>query len=189
MAAWWPYLSFRYLDSVGGMASRASLEFAQEFQFLISNACCLFHMHAVCNHGPKPIHFQICHFQNGRLAAILGFSFFLTLTSVWLWISSSNSVVHHLCIWISLLMSLSKWPPGGHITFFGFRTLNFSLAFDIKSILQYQIICAYRKNPIDSQQCHFQNGGPHWVFHFPDSLLKFGFEHQIQTSVAHHLWA
>ena len=33
-----------------------------------------FHMHVVYGHGPKSIAFQQCHFQNGRLAAILDFS-------------------------------------------------------------------------------------------------------------------
>ena len=38
--------------------------------------------------------------------------------------------------------SLSKWPPGGHIGFFGFRT-DFTLALNINSKLQWQSICVY----------------------------------------------
>ena len=53
-------------------------------------------------------------------------------------------------------MSLWKWPPGSHIGLFGFRTLNFSLALNIKS--KFHITCVYEKKPIDFQQCHFQNG-------------------------------
>ena len=30
-------------------------------------------MHIVCGHGQKPIDFQRCHFQNGRLTALLDF--------------------------------------------------------------------------------------------------------------------
>ena len=73
MAAWRPYLIFRYLNTAVGMVSGASLNIALEFQFQISYACCL-----------------------------------------WLWAEA---------YWFSA-MSLSKWPPGRHIGFFGFRTLT-----------------------------------------------------------------
>ena len=43
--------------------------------------------------------------------------------------------------WFSVT-SLSKWPPGGHIGFFGFWT-NFSLALNINSKLQWQNTYAY----------------------------------------------
>ena len=33
-----------------------------------------FHMYVVFVHGPKPLDFQRCDFQNGRRAAILDFS-------------------------------------------------------------------------------------------------------------------
>ena len=62
---------------------------------------------------------------------------FRTQTLVWLWISTPNfnvTILMHMgrslwifsdvCfLWFSA-MSLSKWPPGGHIGFFGFRTLT-----------------------------------------------------------------
>ena len=41
--------------------------------------------------------------------------------------------------------SLSKWPPGGHIGFFGFRT-NFSLALNINSKSQWQNTYVYGLN-------------------------------------------
>ena len=40
IAAWWPYLIFRFLDSVGGMVSGVQVKFALEFQFQTSYACC-----------------------------------------------------------------------------------------------------------------------------------------------------
>ena len=40
------------------------------FGVSISNFICMF----FCGHGPKPIDFQLCHCQNGRLAAMLDFS-------------------------------------------------------------------------------------------------------------------
>ena len=63
---------------------------------------------------------------------------FQTLTLVWLWISTPN-LSGAILIWVGAYRfsatSLSKWPPGGHIAFFGFRT-NFSLALNINSKLQ-----------------------------------------------------
>ena len=85
------------------------------------------HMHVDGGHRQKPIDFQRCHFQNGRLAAILEFFCFRTLTFFWLWISTSTSAAQYLCIWVGAYWfsatSFSKWPPGGHIRFFGFWTL------------------------------------------------------------------
>ena len=90
-----------------------------------------FNVHVVCGHGPKSFDFQRGHFQNGRLAAILDLSVSGLLTSVRLWISSANFWVAHymyLCIWKEAYcfspMSLSKWPPGGHIGLFSFWTLT-----------------------------------------------------------------
>ena len=34
-----------------------------------------FHKHIVCGYGQEPVDFQWCHFQNGRLGAILVFRF------------------------------------------------------------------------------------------------------------------
>ena len=52
-----------------------------------------------------------------------------------------TSVAKYLCIWVRAYWfsatSLSKWPPGGHIGFFGFRN-NFTLALNINSKLQWQ---------------------------------------------------
>ena len=53
--------------------------------------------------------------------------------------------------------SLSKWPPGGHIGFFGFRT-NFSLALNINFKLQWRNTYVYGSEPIDFQWLHFLNG-------------------------------
>ena len=74
--------------------------------------------------------FQICHFQNGRQAAILDFSVFLLLTLVWLWFECTmqTSVANYLCIWTEAYrfsaMSLPKWPPDDRIRFFSFWTLT-----------------------------------------------------------------
>ena len=50
------------------------------------------------------------------------------------------------CIWVGTYWfsatSFSKWPPGGHIGFFGFRT-NFCLALNINSELQWQNTYVY----------------------------------------------
>ena len=90
---------------------------------------------------------------------------FRTLTLVWLWISTPklkwlNTYIYTWvgAYWFSVT-SLSKWPPGGHIGFFGFRT-NFSLALNINSKLQWHntYLYIYGKEPIDFQWPHFLNG-------------------------------
>ena len=89
----------------------------------------------------------------------------------------------YLYIWVGAYWfsatSLSKWPPGGHIGFFGFRN-NFTLALNINSKLQWQGFFGFRNNftlalninsklqwqntyvywlePIDFQWPHFLNG-------------------------------
>ena len=58
-----------------------------------------------------------------------------------------TSVAHYQCVWKDAYwfsdMSLSKWPPGGPIGYFGFWTLNFSLALNFKSKLLQHISCMY----------------------------------------------
>ena len=50
---------------------------------------------------------------------------FRSISQVCFGISISNFIcILMVAIGRSLLMSLSKWPPGGHIGFFGFRTLT-----------------------------------------------------------------
>ena len=55
-------------------------------------------------------------------------------------------MAQYLYIWVGAYwfsaMSLSKWPPGGHVGFFGFRT-NFTLALNINSKLQWQSTYVY----------------------------------------------
>ena len=52
----------------------------------------------------------------------------------------------YIYIWVGAYWfserTLSKWPPGGHIGFFGLRT-NFSLALNINSNLQWQNTCIW----------------------------------------------
>ena len=67
----------------------------------------------------KPNDFQRFHFQNGCLVGILDFS-----------VSRLQYGTYCLCIckeacWYFRDVTFSKWPPGDHIGFFGFWTLNF----------------------------------------------------------------
>ena len=55
------------------------------------------------------------------------------------------------------MTSLSKWPPGGHIGFFGFRT-NFNLALNINSKFQWHNTYVYGLEPICFQWPYFLNG-------------------------------
>ena len=70
-------------------------------------------------------------------------------------------MAQYLYIWVGAywfsLTSLSKWPPGGHIGFFGFWT-NFCLALNINSKLQWQNTYVYGYEPIDFPWPHFLNG-------------------------------
>ena len=54
-------------------------------------------------------------------------------------------------------MSLSKWPPGGHIGFFGFRTLTLLWLWISTSNFRRTILM-YMGRSLDFQQRHFQNG-------------------------------
>ena len=70
-------------------------------------------------------------------------------------------MTQYLYIWVGAYRfsgtSLSKWPPGGHIGFFGFRN-DFTFALNINSKLQWQNTYVYGLEPIDFQRRHFQNG-------------------------------
>ena len=70
-------------------------------------------------------------------------------------------MAQYLYIWVEAYWfsatSLSKWTPGGHIGFFGFR-INFTLALNINFKLQWQSTYVYGQEPIDFQWPHFLNG-------------------------------
>ena len=77
-----------------------------------------FHMHIDGGHRQKPIDFQQRHFQNGRLATILNFFGFQTLTLLWLWISTSNFsgpilmyVGRSLLIFSNVIYKMAAWRP------------------------------------------------------------------------------
>ena len=86
------------------------------------------HMHVVCGHGPKPIDFQRCHFQNGRLAAILDFSV-SRLTSVWLWISSPNFI--GTLLMYRLVCNIRRTSNIRHTPTLGNSQLEFSLTISL----------------------------------------------------------
>ena len=98
-------------------------------------------MHVDGGHRQKPIDFQRCHFQNGCLAAILDFLVSGLLLYIGFEYQLQTSAAQYLCIWVWAYWfsatSISKWPPGGHIRFFGFWTLNFSLALNINCKLKW----------------------------------------------------
>ena len=101
----------------------------------------------------------------------------------------------YLCIcvgayWLSATL-ISKWPPCGHIGFFGFWTLTLvwlwistpNLSGTIH-IYMYIYIYMGRSLLIFSYVTFkMATWQPYWIFWFPDSNL-FGFEYQLQTSVA-----
>ena len=66
--------------------------------------------------------------------------------SQWPYTDCGPAVTGMFASWVGaywfLVTSLSKWLPGGHIGFFGFRT-NFSLALNINSKLQWHNTYVY----------------------------------------------
>ena len=71
MAAWWPYWIFRFLDSNFILALDIKSKLHWHIICVLGKKPIDFHIHVVWGHGPKPKHFQVCHFINGHLAAIL----------------------------------------------------------------------------------------------------------------------
>ena len=63
---------------------------------------------------------------------------------------------------------MAAWRPSW---IFRFPDSNFSLALNIKSKLKCHITCVYGKEPIDFQQCHFQNGRLAGILEFAISGL------------------
>ena len=59
MAAWWPYWIFWFSDFNFSLALNINFKLQRHNTYV---------------YGKKPFDFQQCHFQNGRLAAILNFS-------------------------------------------------------------------------------------------------------------------
>ena len=118
-------------------------------------------MHVVGGRGQKPIDFQRCHFHNGRLPSILDFSVF--------W--------HHLCLWEEAnwfsAMSLSKWLPGGHIGFFGFRTLTSVCLWISSPNFSSTLLVSMERSPLIFRYMTFKMAAwwPYWIFWFLDSKV------------------
>ena len=153
--AWRPYCTFRFSGS--------------NF-ILVSNIKSKHQWHIICLYRREPVDFQQSKFQNGCLAAILDFAIFglwrwhgfLGVTQVCFGVSFSNftcmlfvfvSMGRSLCIVSDIAFKMAAWQP---YWIFGFPDSNFSLASNTKT--EWHIICVYRKEPIDFQRCHFQNG-------------------------------
>ena len=85
-------------------------------------------------------------------------------------------------------MLISKWPPGSHIGFFGFRTLTLVWLWILTPNLSGTILIYMGRSLLIFIDITFKMAAwwPYWIFWFLDSLL-FGFEYQLQTSVAKYL--
>ena len=68
-------------------------------------------------------------------------------------------------------MSLSKWPPGGHIGFFGFRTLTLLWLWISTSNFSGTILMYMGRSLLIFQQRHFQNGRLEAILDFSVSGL------------------
>ena len=68
-------------------------------------------------------------------------------------------------------MSLSKWPPGGHIGFFGFRTLTLLWLWISTSNFSGTILMYMGRSLLIFSNVNFKMAArqPYWNFWFPDS--------------------
>ena len=92
--------------------------FPEHKSSLLWNFYFKFHKHVDGGHRQKPIDFQRYHYKNVRLAAILEFWGFQTLTLVWLWISTSNFsgtilmyMSRSLLIFSNVIFKMAAWWP------------------------------------------------------------------------------
>ena len=85
-------------------------------------------------------------------------------------------------------MSLSKWMPGSHIGFFGIWTLTLVWLWISSPNINSQLLVYMARSLLIFSNVTFKmaTGWPYWIFQFPDSNFRLGFEYQVQTSVAHY---
>ena len=85
-------------------------------------------------------------------------------------------------------MLISKWPPGSHIGIFGFQTLTLVWLWISTANLSGTILIYMGRSLLIFSDVTFKMAAwrPYWIFWFPDQLY-FGFEYQLQTSVAKYL--
>ena len=133
-------------------------------------------MHADGGHRQKSIDFQRCHFQNGCLAAILDFLVSRLLLLFGFEYQLRTSVAQYLCIgvgayWFSATL-ISKWQPGGHIGFFGFRTLTLVWLWISTPNFSGTVLIMYMgRSLLIFSGVNFKMAAwqPYWIFWFPDS--------------------
>ena len=132
IAAWWPYWIFWFPDSNFTLGLNINSKLQQHHTYV---------------YGLEPIDFQLCHFQNGRLAAIFGFSVsglskqhgFRSVSQVCFGISISNLICilmmvigRSLLIFMDVTFRMAAWQP---FWIFLFPDSNFSLALNMNSKL------------------------------------------------------
>ena len=101
-------------------------------------------------------------------------------------------MAQYLCIcvgayWFSATL-ISKWPPGSHIGIFGFPTLTLVWLWISTANLSGTILIYMGRSLLIFSDVTIKMAAwrPYWIFWFPDQLY-FGFEYQLQTSVAKYL--
>ena len=71
-------------------------------------------------------------------------------------------------------MSLSKWPPGGHIGFFGFQTLTLLWLWISTSNFSGALLMHMFRRLLIFINVYFKMAArqPYWIFWFPDSNVS-----------------
>ena len=144
MAAWWPYWIFWFPDSYFGLALNinSKLKWTLTLVWLwistpnLSGTILMYICRSLLIFSN--VNFKMAARQPYRIFWFPDSNFSLALN-----INLSGTILLYMArtYWFSAT-SLSKWPPGDHIGFFGFRT-NFSLALNINSKLQWQNTYVY----------------------------------------------
>ena len=132
MAAWWPYWNFCFqtLTLVWLWISTPNL--SGTILMYMCRSLLIFSNVNFKMAARQP--YWIFWFPDSKFSLALNINSKLKWhnTYIYIWVGA---------YWFSAT-SLSKWPPGGHIGFFGFRT-NFSLALNINPKLQWQNTYVY----------------------------------------------
>ena len=123
-------------------------------------------------------------FQNCRIAPVLGFVVsglcwwhsFQSVTQVCFEISISNFICMAMgrSLFVFSNVTKSKWPPGGHLWFSGFRTITLIwLWISSPNFSDTSLVCMERSPSIFSNvTSKMASWGPSWFFWFPDSYFS-----------------
>ena len=128
-----------------------------------------FHMHVACGYGQKPLYFQRCHFQNGRLADS-SFSWPLYIKSKLHWhitfLYGKKPINFQQCHFQNgRLATILDFSVSGLYRWHGFQC-NSSFIWNFNFKFHVHVVCGN-----GYKRCHFQNGRLVAILYFSESRL------------------